>query len=407
MNKSPTRQKAASASDVLALARTLVQPLSTERILLRDVVGRVLRESVCPLEDQPAFDRSSVDGYAVRRDDTAAVFRIVEEIRAGDWKPREMQLGEAVRIATGGALPAKDLKVIMREDAEAQGGMLRVNGREEDLHIRFRGEDARTGQVLVEEGTLLHPGAAALLASLGCAAPLVTRLPRVLHLATGNEIVPPEQPLARGQIRDSNSTLVRTFLKSWNVEPVQLRVSEDESEARKALADALPGIDLLLISGGASVGEHDFTRRLLESFGYAVHVSKTTARPGKPLIFAQGRDGFAFGLPGNPLSHFVCLNLYVRALLEGLAGRSAALPSKFHIGALACDFTADANSRETFWPARWALDNGAVFLTPLRWSSSGDLTALATTNALVRVTAGAREWERGRKVEFLFTDQRA
>ena len=155
------------------------------------------------------------------------------------------------------------------------------------------------------------------------------------------------------------------------------------------------------------MGEHDFTQRLLESFGFTIHVSKTTARPGKPLIFAQGRDCFAFGLPGNPLAHYVCLNLYGRALLEGLAGCSVASPSNFHTGVLATDFTADANSRETFWPARWALDAGAVQLTPLSWSSSGDLTALATANALVRVTSGAQCWERGRQVEFLFTDQRA
>ena len=204
-----------------------------------DAVGRVLRESVRAPEDQPAFDRSSMDGYAVRRDETAAAFRIVDEIRAGDWKPRELQPGEAVRISTGGALPGKDLKVIMREDAEVRDGVLRVKGGDDDLHIRFRGEDARAGQVLVEEGTLLHAGAVTLLASLGCTSPLVTRLPRVLHLATGNEIVPPEQSPARGQIRDSNSTLVRGFLRSWNVEPVQLRVSEDESKARKSLADAL------------------------------------------------------------------------------------------------------------------------------------------------------------------------
>ncbi len=407
MSTPPAGQDAASASEVLALARKLAQPLGTERVPLRDAVGRVLRECVCAPEDQPPFDRSSVDGYAVRREDTVALFRIVDEIRAGDWKPRELQPGEAVRVATGGALPAKDLKVIMREDVEAQDGMLRVKRGDGGVNIRFRGEDARAGQVLVEEGTLIQTGAVALLASLGCAALLVTRLPRVLHLATGNEIVPPEQSPARGQIRDSNSTLVRAFLKGWNVEPVQLRVPEDESAASRSLADALPGVDLLLISGGASVGEHDFTRRLLESFGYVIHVSKTTARPGKPLIFGQSQDGFAFGLPGNPLAHFVCLNLYVRALLEGLAGRSVESPSDFHTGMLAADFTADAHSRETFWPARWVLDKGAVLLTPLRWSSSGDLTALATANSLVRVAAGAECWERGRQVEFLFTDQRA
>jgi len=186
---------------------------------------------------------------------------------------------------------------------------------------------------------------------------------------------------------------------------VQVRVPEDEAAAAKILEGALPGVDLLLISGGASVGEHDFTRRLLESFGYTIHVSKTTARPGKPLIFAQRGTGFAFGLPGNPLAHFVCLNLYVRALLQALAGSSTVASPEFHAGTLTTDLNADAHSRETFWPARWTLDRGTVMLTPLRWSSSGDLTALATANALIRVTAGVERWEQGRAVEFVVTDQ--
>ena len=406
MNTLPARQETASASEVLALARKLACPLETERVLLRDAVGRVLREPVEAPEDQPAFDRSSVDGYAIRQDETSESCQIVDEIRAGDWKPRQLQPGEGVRIATGGALPSAGLKVVMREDAEVQDGILRVRSRDGGCNIRFRGEDARAGQALVESGTLLQPGTVALLASVGCATPLVTRLPRVLHLATGNEIVPPEQTPAHGQIRDSNSTFVRAFLKAWGVEPIQLRVAEDESAAKKSLAEALPGVDLLLVSGGASVGEHDFTRRLLESFGYTIHVSKTTARPGKPLIFAQRGASFAFGLPGNPLAHYVCLNLYARALLETLSGRPNAGLPEFHTGILAADLTADAHSRETFWPARWDLDKGAIHLNPLRWSSSGDLTALASANALVRVAAGVERWKQGQPVEFIFTDQR-
>jgi molybdopterin molybdotransferase len=390
---------------VLELVREICRPLGAERVSLTNAVGRVLREPICASEDQPPFDRSSLDGFAVRMDDPTTRFRIVDEIRAGDWKPRRLQAGEAVRIATGGALPDDGLQVVMREDAEREGEFVSVPRRADARNIRLRGEDARAGQNIIEPGIRLQPGALGLMASVGCAQPLVTRLPRVLHLATGNEIVPPEEQPQRGQIRDSNSTLVRAFLDQWRIQPTQLRVPEDEAAARAALEGSAREADLILISGGASVGEHDFTRHLLEQFGFTIHVSKTTARPGKPLIVAQHGNTIAFGLPGNPLAHFVCLNLYVRAALEAFAGRVA--ESVFHTGVLLTELPADGNARETFWPAHWRLRDGVATLTPLRWSSSGDLTSLASTNALIRVTAGAERLERSRWVEFVSTEMTA
>jgi molybdopterin molybdotransferase len=400
-----TNNRAASASEVLELVREICRPLEAERVSLTNAGGRVLREPICASEDQPPFDRSSVDGFAVRIDDPTTRFRIVDEIRAGDWKLRRLQAGEAVRIATGGALPDDGLQVVMREDAEREGEFVSVPRRDDERNIRLRGEDARAGQILIEPGIRLQPGALGLMASVGCAQPLVTRLPRVLHLATGNEIVPPEATPQRGQIRDSNSTLVRAFLDQWRIQPTQLRVPEDESAARAALEASAPDADMILISGGASVGEHDFTRHLLEQFGFTIHVSKTTARPGKPLIVAQHGNTIAFGLPGNPLAHFVCLNLYVRAALEAFAGRVA--ESVFHPGVLLTELPADGNARETFWPAHWRLHDGVATLTPLRWSSSGDLTSLASANALIRVTAGAERLERSRWVEFVSTEMTA
>ena len=400
-----TTNRAASASEVLELVREICRPLEAERVSLTNAGGRVLREPICASEDQPPFDRSSVDGFAVRIDDPTTRFRIVDEIRAGDWKPRRLQAGEAVRIATGGALPDDGLQVVMLEDAEREGEFVSVPRRADARNIRLRGEDARAGQNIIEPGIRLQPGALGLMASVGCAQPLVTRLPRVLHLATGNEIVPPEEQPQRGQIRDSNSTLVRAFLDQWRIQPTQLRVPEDEAAARAALEGSAREADLILISGGASVGEHDFTRHLLEQFGFTIHVSKTTARPGKPLIVAQHGNTIAFGLPGNPLAHFVCLNLYVRAALEALAGRVA--ESVFHTGVLLTELPADGNARETFWPAHWRLHDGVATITPLRWSSSGDLTSLASTNALIRVTAGAERLERSRWVEFVSTEMTA
>jgi len=389
-------------AEVIALLQGLCHPLAAERVPLSHAGGRVLREPVRAEEDQPAFDRSSVDGYAVRVDDPSTSFRIVDEIRAGDWKPRSLQPGEAVHIGTGGALPGNGLQVVMREDVKVEGETVCALRRDAEKNIRFKGEDARAGQVLVEIGTVLEPGTLGLLASVGCANPLVARLPRVLHVVTGNEIVAPEQRPARGQIRDSNSTLVRAFLEGWRVVPTQYKVGEDESDIEGALRDPLyRKCDLLLISGGARVGEHDFTRRILERWGWQILVGKTTTRPGKPLIVAQRGRAVAFGLPGNPLAHWVCLNLYVRVALAAFGGLPRAEPRSFQSGVLTEGLDAGANVRETFWPARWSLQDGRLVLQPLRWTSSGDLTSLARANAMIRVKEGTTALEKGQQVEFV------
>jgi molybdopterin molybdotransferase len=401
MNPKSGLTGARSAAEVITLVRGGCAPLETERVPLAQANCRVLREAVTAPEDQPAFERSAVDGYAVRMDDDSRQCRIVGEIRAGDWKCRVLQRGEAVRIATGGALPCDGLQVVMKEDVEVQGGMVTLLRRDTERYIRRRGEDALAGQELVAAGAVIRPGVLGLLASVGCVEPVVSRLPRVLHLATGNEIVAPELAPQPGQIRDSNSTLVRAFLGRWGIAPGQERVGEDEKAIESALSRATAEIDLLLISGGASVGEHDFTRRLLERAGFEILVSKTTARPGKPLIVARRGRTLAFGLPGNPLAHFVCLNLYVRAALEAWSGQ--AIHADFKRAILAMELEAGGNARETFWPATWRLAGGRAVVTPLRWSSSGDLTSLASANALIRVTAGAGKLAPGTTVEFMAT----
>jgi molybdopterin molybdotransferase len=398
------QSRPSNVDETIATIRDCCNPLEAERVGVSQACWRVLREPVCADADQPPFDRSSMDGFAVRLDDESTSFDIVDRIRAGDWESRELGPGEAVQIATGGALPGEDLQVVMKEDVRVEGGRVVLVGRDDERNIRFKGEDAKAGQVLVEAGTLLGPGVLALMASVGCVEPSVTRLPRVLHLATGNEIVPPDQKPERGQIRDSNSTLVRAFLEQFGITPEQLRVSEDRPAIQSAIRhppSAAGNWDLLLISGGASVGEHDFTRGLLEELGYTIHVSRTTTRPGKPLIFGSRGNAVAFGLPGNPLAHYVCLHLYVRQALWRFSG--AAPAPDFCEGLLAADFAAVANERETLWPAQMDMAEGGARLTLLRWQSSGDLTALAKANALVRIPPNQGPLSRGVRLPFLPT----
>lgn len=399
MTASSSPARPSTVEETIATIRERCQPLAVESTNLQDALGRTLRQAVQADADQPPFDRSAMDGYAVRLDDSAEQFRVVARIRAGDWKPRDLQLGEAVQIATGGALPGDGLQVVMKENVRLENGTVFIVERDSERHIRFRGDDARAGQVLIEPGTTLTAGALALMASVGCVKPSVTRLPSVLHVATGNEIVAPEQTPAHGQIRDSNSTLVRAFLAAFGIEPLQVRLPEDRAAVRSAFRG--PPSGLVLVSGGASVGEHDFTCEMLQEIGYTIHIRRTTTRPGKPLIFASNEQGVAFGLPGNPLAHFVCLNLYVRQALWRFSGGRIA--PDFREGILVESFQTDANRRETLWPACVEMVGSEARVTPLPWKSSGDLTALARANALLRVAPNQGALSPGARLPFLST----
>lgn len=361
-----------TVGDVWALLRANVSPRETARVALDEAGGRTLRETVVAPEDMPSFDRSAVDGFAILSGDESAAFFVVGEIRAGDDAPVGLSEGRAYRIATGAAVP-QGAEVVMLEDAEEEGGRVSLIRREKN-HVRRRGEDARAGDEIVPVGAQLTDGCIALLASVGCTHPCVARTITAHHIATGNEIIDPSARPRAGQVRDANSALIRAWAQRRGIVLSQQRVGEEHAILRDALrADC----DLLLVSGGASVGKHDFTESVLRDAGFEVLVTKVDVRPGKPLIVARRGDQWAFGLPGNPLSHFVCLHVVVAAAISSIDG--AADAPVLLTGKVSAAI--EGNPRETWWPARE--ESGG--LCPLRWASSGDLTSLAAANALVRV----------------------
>jgi molybdopterin molybdotransferase len=381
----------------LAEINSRCQPLPGVRVPLNDAIGRVLCETICATEDLPSCDRSTRDGYAILQADTSENFQVVDTLHAADWKPRQLRRGETVRVATGAALPCDGLRVVMQEHIERAGDTIKITRREAALNVRRRGEDMKAGQPLVPAGARLDAGKLALLATAGCAQPLVSPKLRVLHFTTGDELVPPDEIPRPGQIRDSNSILVRALLAKSGCEVKQVHLPEDFELAKLAIStgDLQPATcNLLLVSGGASVGDKDFTRPLLEWLGFEIIFTRLNLRPGAPLIFGVDGPRAAFGLPGNPLSHFVCFHLFVAAALTRQAGTE---PEKFLRGRLAAVLAEPENSRETWWPAR--LDESG--LVPLAWASSGDVTCLAQANALIRLPANGGKLAAGAAVEFL------
>jgi len=361
-----------TAGQVWDLLRAQVAPRGTVEVPLEEACGRTLRTPVRAAEDMPAFDRSAVDGFAIPGGDGSSSFLVAGELRAGDPEQAAIAHGCAYRIATGAAVP-KGAEVVMLEDAKEEDDRVSFLRRGKD-NIRRRGEDARAGDEMVPAGTGLTEGCVALLASIGCTHPCVTRTITACHIATGNEIVDPSIQPRPGQIRDANSALVQAWAQSRRISLSQQRLGEDEAALRDSLRD---DCDLLLISGGASVGRHDFTGAALREAGFEILVTKIDARPGKPLIVGRRGDQWAFGLPGNPLSHFVCLHVFVAAGIAAMEGAAEA-PTLLS-GKISTPIA--GNPRETWWPAR----EESPVLCPLRWKSSGDLTSLAAANALIRV----------------------
>ncbi len=371
----------------LTAARDLIashcHALLPERVPLSAARGRILRESVAAQEDFPAFDRSAFDGYAVRSQDVPGALRVVDETAAGAVSSRTLGAGECARIFTGAALPAGADAVAMQENCCREGERVEVPAIGKWEGVRRRGEDAAAGTVLLYRGQKLGAVETSLLAQIGHTQPLVASLPRIFHITTGSELVAPDQTPGLGQIRDSNSTLVAGLSAEFGAPIAAQSRAGDSLEALLAAIAAQDDFawDVLLISGGASVGDYDFGARALTECGFSIHFSQLNLRPGKPLIFATRGRQIAFVIPGNPLSHFVCWHIAIRAALEMLTSGETALP----LFTLTTATAIPGNPRETWWPARLEIADGKAIAHPLKWRSSGDMTGITAADLLLRI----------------------
>lgn len=414
-----------SLAEARALIQANIRPLAAQTAVLAGAHGRVLREDVRAREDLPAFDRSAMDGYAIALDDDSKQFRVIGEIQPGIAPQLKIKHGEAARIFTGAQIPEGASQVLMQEHVRVEGNSITPTQRNRTTNIRKLGEDARKGDLLLKSSGRLGAGELALLASLGVVEPKVSPPVRVAHLTTGNELVDPSQTPKPGQIRDSNSALVGAFVRQFGGELTQQECVADDydlllakirsgvpAECRNQIESHESGflpkattsgsVDLLLVSGGASVGDYDFGKKLLGALGFQIHFEKINLRPGKPLIFATRGNQAAFILPGNPVSHFVTFHVAVRLALELFAGAAASWPlAKIRL-AETVEYRPDP--RETFWPARVTIENGGLVAHALRWQSSGDVTGLAGANALLQFTNATQSLTAGSDVNTLLLD---
>ena len=308
--------------------------LPSEQVPLEQALGHALADEVHSEVAIPPFDNSSMDGFALRAEDTAAVdagkpvrLRIVDESRAGRPAGSGVEPGEAIRIATGAMVPAGANAILPQEDAVERNGEIEAEHRvEAGSYIRLTGEDIRPGQAVLASGTALGPAELGVLASIGCDPVPCRRRPRVAVISTGDELVDPAADVRPGQIRDTNSIAVASLAGRAGAELTTVtRIGDDRDATREAVAEAIES-DIAVICGGVSVGEHDQVRPVLEELGAEQLFWGVALRPGRPTWFGLSRGGpragggLVFGLPGNPVSAVVTFLLFVRPALRAIVG---------------------------------------------------------------------------------------
>lgn len=370
-----------SVREAWTLLESNTNPLPSLHLPLDQCLGCALAAPVLADVDQPPFDRSSIDGFACCQGTDSGTFRVVGEILPGSPPPARIDLGEAWRVFTGSALPPA-AALVKVEDVEDQGHTVTVRVRPERRLVRMQGSTARAGDCLLPSGSPLGPGELALLASVGMVQPRVTPKPRVFHLTTGREIVPPSVQPQPGQIRNTNGILIQHLLTLAGAENLPGHHVDESVDRLVAAVRAAPEHDVLLVSGGSSVGAHDRTPEALRALGYQIRIRAVSVRPGKPLLFAVRGQQVAFGLPGNPVSHLATFHLFVRPVLRRLAGLPPLLPLRARLREGA---RLRPDPRETFWPCALAWDGPVLTARPRPWLDSGDLTALAGVDGFLRL----------------------
>jgi len=365
-----------------AILACLTPIAQTETIAIRNALGRVLAEDIVPRIDVPAHDNSAMDGYAVRFADLERPLKEIGTALAGKPFHGKLGAGECVRIMTGAVMPQGADTVVIQEVVKKSGEHITVPpGQKKAQNVRYAGEDLKIGVAVLTPGTLLKPADIGLIASLGIGEVRVKRRLRVAFFATGDELASIGTPLKEGEIYDSNRYTVHGMLARLGVEAIDLGVVRDDpSQLEKAFRQASEKADVVITTGGVSVGEADFIKQMMAKLG-EVLFWKIAMRPGRPMAFGRIGNAFLFGLPGNPVAVMVTFYQFVRDALLHLSGRSDA-PFPL-LQALAAE-----NMRKV--PGRTEYQRGVVFKDGLQWKvrttgqqGSGVLRSMSEANCFI------------------------
>lgn len=412
---------AAAQRCVIAAMKTL----GTERVPLQQALGRVLAEDIVANRDQPPYDVSAMDGFAIRSTDVVSVpatLEIIEDIRAGDMPTQVVQPGQCARIMTGAPLPPGADAVIRVEDTRAIGDQhVQINVTVKPRNdIRDRGENMQIGEIVLTQGTPITPGVAGMLAMVKQAEVPVYRQPRVAILSTGDELEGLDEPLDPNKIPDANSYALMAQVQALGIAPVLLGIARDDPDDLRAALQGGLQFDVLLVSGGTSVGVHDYVRPTLEALGVQMQFWRVAMKPGHPMAFGiapaseksklvesdalQGAavDTFVFGIPGNPVSSMVCFEEFIGPALRKLMAHTR-LFRQTVTATLARDVK-HRHRRTEFVRVMLARQDDSWVATPTGNQGSGILRSMALAEGLMIVPAESADVAAGATVQVQLLD---
>jgi molybdopterin molybdotransferase len=370
------------------------RPLSPELVPIAEAGGRVTAEEVRARVDLPPFASSAMDGFAVRAADLPATLRIAGESAAGRAFEGRLEPGFAVGISTGAVVPeGADAVVPVEQVVQIENTVEIAHALGQGAHIRPRGGDVAAGEVVVPAGVSFTPARLAAAAAAGVATVSCGRRPRVAVLATGSELVAPGEPLHAGQVYEANGLMLGAALAASGAEIVTEPPAADDEEALRAALERGLASDVLVTSGGVSVGEHDLVRAVERELGVEEVFWRVAMKPGKPIAFGVRGDALVFGLPGNPVSALVGCELFVKPALRALQGLADPLP-RFAPGRLAAVLSQNED-RDEFVRARASAEAGVVVLEPIVGQESHMIVRSGSADALVHVPRGNGELAAG------------
>ncbi len=394
MGQEQLDNKLITVEEAKTIVESMVKALKSETIDLSHANGRTLASNVYSTVYIPPFNRSAMDGFACRKEDLPGPFKVVATIAAGVQIEDKLEAEHCYRIMTGAPVPDGADTVIMIEHTIASDDQILFTKEFTKSNISPKGDDLKPGDLLIKAGTPLKSSQIALLASSGITQVEVYNLPKVGIISTGSELIEPGIDLDKGQIYNSNGHQLKARLNELNIDASNYGVSPDDYDSLKGnIEKAFKANDLLVLTGGVSVGDYDYVPAIIEELGLEIHFSKISAKPGKHTVFASKDDKYILGLPGNPVSTLIQFEECGRWILS--AFNNSAFKALRIKSIMACDHYRKRNDRFELFPVR-INDDGKV--ESLSYHGSAHMHAISIANALLEIPIGVNDLKKGDKV---------
>ena len=371
----------------------------SEYIDFKDALGRILFEAVVSDIDIPPFSKSAMDGYACRREDISQELEVIEVIPAGKIPVKHIQKGQCAKIMTGAPIPEGADAVIITEETEDLGnGMVRFRGKGTKHNIIHRAEDVKQNQVVLKKGTIIKPQHIAVLATVGCVNPKVVKKINVGILSTGDEIIEPEDSPVGSQIRNSNAYQLAAQVEKLGSKARYYGIADDNKDRTYMLIkDALQNQDLVLLTGGVSMGDYDFIPGVLKNLGVEIQFRTVAIQPGKPTVYGVMGEKRIFGLPGNPVSSFNTFELFVKPLILKMSGTShSSRLIKLRMGQ---DYERKKSKRLSWLPVKLSENYDVI---PIEYHGSAHINSLVEADGFISIPVGITKIAKGDLIDVRF-----